>query len=348
MKNITIGNKIVGEKEPCFVIAEAGINHNGNFKLAKKLVDVASKAGVDAVKFQTFHAESVVTSNIGAAAYMKKALGNDIKQLDLLKNVELTYDDFKALKKYCEKKNILFLSTPHSFDAIDFLADLIPAYKFGSGDLTNIPALQYAARKKKPMILGTGMATMQEVKEAVDSIKLVGNDQIIVLHCTTTYPCPPEKVNLRAIQTMKNELVYLVGYSDHTLGNIVPVAAVTMGAVVLEKHFTIDRNLPGPDHRASLEPDELKEMMKTIREVEKVMGNGIKKPTEEEENIKKIVRKSIVAKIDISKGEIVTENMFDIKRPGTGIEPKYLDRLTGKRTKHRVKKDEVLTWEMIE
>jgi sialic acid synthase SpsE len=218
-----------------------------------------------------------------------------MKQIDMLKKYELNYNDFTVLKEYCDKKNIIFLSSPHSFDAIDFLQDLVPAYKFGSGDLTNIPALQYAAKKNKPLLLGTGMATLEEVKQAIHAVTSMGNTQLIMLHCTTSYPCSYEDVNLRAMTIMQQELDCLVGYSDHTLGILVPPLAVALGATVLEKHFTLDSTLPGPDHKASLEPEELAEMIRRIRDVEKILGSSEKKPTDSEKTIMKNVRKSIVA-----------------------------------------------------
>ena len=342
MKKIKIGNKIIREGNPCFIIAEAGVNHNGDIKLAKKLVDVAKEAGADAVKFQTFKAENVVTENAAMASYQKRNIKKKETQQEMLKEIELDYKDFIRLKKYCDKKKIIFLSTPHSEDAIDFLEDLVPVYKVGSGDLTNLPFLEKIAKKKKPIILSTGMATLSEVKEAVRTIKRAKNNKIILLHCTTNYPCSLEEVNLRAMLTLKKEFNLPVGYSDHTLGILVPVMAVTMGARVLEKHFTLDKHLPGPDHKASLEPDELKEMIKTIRNVEKTLGNGIKKPTRSEEKIKKVARKSIVAKVDIPKGVKITKDMLDIKRPGTGIEPKYLKRIIGRKSKKNIKKDELI------
>jgi len=342
MKKIKIGNKIIREGNPCFIIAEAGVNHNGDIKLAKKLVDVAKEAGADAVKFQTFKAENVVTENAAMASYQKRNIKKKETQQEMLKEMELDYKDFIRLKKYCDKKKIIFLSTPHSEDAIDFLEDLVPAYKVGSGDLTNLPFLEKIAKKKKPIILSTGMATLSEVKEAVRTIKRAKNNKIILLHCTTNYPCSLEEVNLRAMLTLKKEFNLPVGYSDHTLGILVPVMAVTMGARVLEKHFTLDKHLPGPDHKASLEPDELKEMIKAVRNVEKTLGNGIKKPTRSEEKIKKVARKSIVAKVDVPKGVKITKDMLDIKRPGTGIEPKYLKRIIGRKSKKNIKKDELI------
>jgi N,N'-diacetyllegionaminate synthase len=347
-KTIQIGPKKIGEKQPCFIIAEAGVNHNGKLSLAKKIVDAAVRARVDAVKFQTYKAEGVVTNNAANASYAQKNIGKNLTQLQMIKRYELSYDSFKELKRYCDKKRILFLSTPHSFDAIDFLKDLVPAYKFGSGDLTNLPALHYASQKHKPMLLGTGMATLQEVRTAVRTIHKTGNHQIILLHCTTNYPCPPEEVNLRAMLTMQNTLNCPVGYSDHTIGLTVPIMAATLGAVVIEKHFTLDKSLPGPDHIASLEPEELTQMVDQIRSVETILGSYAKKPTRSEKEILKLVRKSIVAKHPIKKGVILRRDMLDLKRPGTGLSPVYLHQLLGKKTKKSLTKDEQIRLSMVE
>jgi N-acetylneuraminate synthase/N,N'-diacetyllegionaminate synthase len=266
----------------------------------------------------------------------------------MLKNLELTYNNFRILKTYCDKKQIIFLSTPHSYSAIDFLEDLVPAYKIGSGDITNIPTLKHVAKKGKPIILGTGMSTLIEVKHAIEVIKSEGNKQIIALHCTTNYPCPIEQVNLNAMITMKNKLDCIVGYSDHTLGIIVPIIATAIGANVIEKHFTIDKNLPGPDHKASLNPDELITMISRIRETEKILGCFDKKPTIDEEKIKKIIRKSLVGKKDIKKGTIISRDAIDIKRPGTGIIPADIDKIIGKKAKINIRKDEVINYKMVE
>ena len=339
---IKIENRIINEKTLCFIIAEAGVNHNGDINLAKKLIDKAKEGGVDAVKFQTFMAEDLVTKEGEMADYQKKNTGETESQLAMLKKIELSPGEFEELKKYCDKKNIIFLSTPHTEDAIDFLEPLVPAYKVGSGDLTNIPFLEKIARKKKPIILSTGMATLSEVKEAVGTIKKAGNNKIILLHCTTNYPCPLEEVNLKAMLILKKEFNLPVGYSDHTLGITVPIMAATLGAVILEKHFTINKNLPGPDHKASLEPDELREMVIAIRNTEKALGGGVKKPTKSEEKIKKVVRKSIIAKIDIPKGAKITDEILIIKRPGNGIQPKYLHKVIGKIARGDIKKDNLI------
>ena len=334
MKEIKIGNKKIGKDDPCFVIAEAGINHNGDFSIAKKLVDAAAEANADAVKFQTFKSEDVVI--------------NKLNQTEIIRKFELKYEDFRKLKKYCDNKKIIFLSTPHTYNAIDFLDELVPAYKFGSGDLTNLPALEHAANKQKPIILGTGMSNLKEIKEAIRSIKKTKNNKIIALHCTTQYPCPYQEVNLNAMVKMQKELDCMVGYSDHTLDITVPIMAATLGAVVIEKHLTLDRNMEGPDQKASLEPHEMKKMIKEIRNVKIALGNASKKPTESENKIKKMVRKSLVSKININKGTKITKDMIDIKRPGTCIEPAYMEKIIGKKAKKDIKKDELIKKYMVE
>lgn len=348
MNTIQIGKKKIGKNQPCFIIAEAGVNHNAELSLAKKLVDIAVDADVDAVKFQVFKPEGVTTKTADLAEYAEKNIGKEMPQIDLLKNLALPYDDFKTLKDYCDDRNIIFLATPHSFDAIDFLERLVPAYKFGSGDITNTPSLQYAARKKKPILLGTGMSTLQEVKHAVTAIQSEGNTQIVALHCTTNYPCAIEEVNLRAMITMQNQLNCLIGYSDHTLGMIVPIMAVTLGAVVLEKHITIDKNLAGPDHKASLEPHELKQMVTEIRNVEKAMGSFEKKPTDSEKKLMNIVRKSIVASENIKRGSLIDQKMLTFKRPGTGLQPTNMNKILGKKAKRTIAKDEIFQSDMVE
>jgi len=348
MKEIKIGDKIIGEKQPVFIIAEAGVNHNGDVKLAKKLVDAAKNAGADAVKFQTFTSENLVTKKAEMAEYQKKNTGKKESQFDMLKKLELKHSDFKELKKYCDQNSIIFLSTPHSFDAIDFLNPLVPAFKFGSGDITNIPALTYTAKKNKPIILGTGMSTIKEVKDAVNSIKKEGNKKVIVLHCTTNYPCTLEEANLLAINNMRKNLDCLVGYSDHTTGFLASLIAVSLGAVLIEKHFTLDKKLPGPDHKSSLNPEELKELIKEIRNTEKALGSSIKKPTISEKKIMKLVRKSIIADRDIEKGTTVQKDMIIIKRPGTGLEPSEIKKIIGKKAKKSIKKDEIIQKNMVE
>lgn len=344
---VKIGNRLVGEGEPCFIIAEAGVNHNGDINLAKKLIDVAKGTGADAVKFQTFKAENVVTQNAEKAEYQKTT--EEESQYRMLKKLELTGEDFKELSDYGKKNGILFLSSPFDKESVDLLCELdVPAFKVGSGEITDFPLLRYIAKKEKPIILSTGMSTLGEVEEALNVIRGEGVEDVILLHCVSNYPARIEDVNLRAMETLKRAFKIPVGFSDHTHGIIVPIAAVTLGACVIEKHFTLNRNLPGPDHKASLEPDELKEMVKAIRDLEKSLGNGVKRTTKDEEEIKKIARRSVIAKIDISEGTVIREDMLDVKRPGTGIEPKYFDFIVGMRAKKDIKKGDIVTWKMIE
>ena len=347
MKKIKIENKVIGEGEATFIIAEAGVNHNGDIELAKRLVDIASECGIDAIKFQTFKAENVVAKNTPKADYQIKNTGTNESQYEMIKKLELSEDEFIELYKYTKKKGLIFLSTPFDFESADFLDELVSAFKISSTDLTNLPFLEYIAEKGKPIILSTGMGTLGEIEEAVNTIREI-NDDLILLHCVTNYPASFESLNLRAIKTLKEAFKLPVGYSDHSLGIYAPIAAVALGAVVIEKHFTLDKNLPGPDHKASLNPEELKEMVNAIRLIEKALGDGIKRPTPEEEEIKKVARRSLVANVDIPKGTVIKKEMIAIKRPGTGIEPKYLNVVIGKRAKRDIKKDEVLKWNMIE
>ena len=352
MKSIKIGKKAAG-KGKCFIIAEAGVNHKGDINIAKRLVDAALKAGADAVKFQTFSSEKLVTKEASMAAYQKKNTSKKESQLEMLKKLELKLDDFRELKEYCDKKGILFLSTPHTDDVVDFLDKLVPAFKTGSGDLTNLPLLEKIARKKKPVILSTGMGTMEEVKEAVGLIRK-NTDDVIVLQCTTNYPSLREDTNLKAMLAMEKELKCLVGYSDHTLGIDIPVMAASLGAAVVEKHFTLDKDMEGPDHKASADPEELKEMIRQIRQGKKpkipdeIMGDGIKQPTPAEIDLMKAARKSIIAAKDIKKGQKITEDMLIIKRPGTGLEPKKLWRIIGRKAGKDIKKDQMISMGMLE
>lgn len=344
---IKIDDKLIGEGQSCFIIAEAGVNHNGDFNLAKKLIDMAKDAGVDAVKFQTFKAENIVTPKAEQAKYQTKNIGKKESQYAMLKRLELPYSAFRKLKKYCDKKGIIFLSTPHSSkEDVDIVAELCPAIKIASGDLTNLPILEYMAKKQLPIILSTGMANLEEVREAVKTILPI-NKKLILLHCTTNYPTPLKEVNLKAILTMEKEFNLLIGYSDHTEEISVSLTAVAMGACVIEKHFTLDKNMPGPDHKASLEPQELKTMVKGIRNIEAALGGGKKVPNPSELEVAKAARKSIIAAEDIRKGDIIEESMLVIKRPGTGIAPKYFSKILGKKAKEDIKKDEVLKWEKI-
>jgi len=328
-----------------FIIAEAGVNHNGSIELAKKLIDVAVDAGADAVKFQTFKAENIVTKNAPKAEYQKQTTDTKESQYDMIKKLELDEEAHKELMKYCKNKNILFFTTPFDHESIELLNQLgLEIFKIPSGEITNLPYLRHIGRLKKKVILSTGMADLGEIEDAIDVLVDSGTtrENITLLHCTTEYPAPIEEVNLKAIVTLKEAFKLPVGYSDHTPGIEVPIAAVALGAVVIEKHFTLDKNLPGPDHKASLEPHELKQMVSAIRNIEKALGNGIKKPTQSELKNRNIARKSIVAKIRIKKGEIFTEENLTTKRPGTGISPIRWDELIGKTANRDYEEDELI------
>lgn len=327
----------------CFIIAEAGVNHNGDLDIAKKLVDEAFRAGADAIKFQSFKAENLVTKAAQKAEYQKKTTGSG-SQYEMLKKLELSYGDHIILKKYCEEKGIMFISTPFDFECVDLLEKLeIPLYKVSSGDLTNIPFLKYIAKLNKPIILSTGMANLAEVELAVEAIKACNNGKVTLLHCTSNYPTAYVDVNLNAMITLKDAFKLPVGYSDHTTGIEIPIAAVAMGARVIEKHFTLDKCMEGPDHKASLNPEELKKMVESIRNIEKAFGDGIKKCNRSEENIKKTARKSIVASKRINLGEIISYENITFKRPGNALSPIFADEIIGKISICNIEKDEAIT-----
>ena len=316
-----------------FIIAEAGVNHNGSISIAKKLIDVSADAGSDAVKFQTFKAERLVCKSAAKADYQKKTTDADESQLDMIKKLELNEDAHKELMDYGRDKGIIFLSSPFDLESIDLLNKLgIEIFKIPSGEITNLPYLRKIGRLKKKVILSTGMADLGEIGNAINVLTEYGTrkDDITVLHCNTEYPTPFEDVNLNAMLTIRDAFKVKVGYSDHTPGIEAPVAAVALGAAVIEKHFTIDKNMKGPDHKASLEPDELKAMVHAIRNIEKALGNGIKKPSRSEMKNIQVVRKSIVAAKDIKKGETFTDDNITVKRPGTGISPLKWDGIIGK------------------
>lgn len=309
-----------------YIIAEAGVNHNGSFELACKLVDAAKAAGVDCIKFQTFKSKNLVSRTAQKADYQKVTTG-DSSQQDMLKKLELSYDEFIALKEYCDKVGITFLSTPFDFDSIDFLNSIdMPFWKIPSGEVTNLPYLLALAKTGKPVVMSTGMCEIAEIEAAINVLKENGTKEIKLLHCNTEYPTPFEDVNLKAMQTMHDAFGLEVGYSDHTKGIEVPVAAVALGATVIEKHFTLDKNMEGPDHKASLEPDELAAMVSSIRHIEKALGTGDKAPSPSEKKNITVARKSIVAKKNIRAGDDLTVENVTVKRPGTGISPmKWFD-----------------------
>ena len=315
-----------------FIIAEAGVNHNGSVELAKKLIDVASEAGVDAVKFQTFKTENLVSKNAQKADYQKETTDTTESQFDMIKKLELDLTTHHELIGYCKTKNIMFLSTPFDHDSIDMLCDLgLEIFKVPSGEITNLPYLRHIGALNKVVILSTGMADIGEVEDALDVLIDAGTDKnnITVLHANTMYPTPMQDVNLRAMKTIGHTFDIAYGYSDHTLGIEVDVAAVAMGASVIEKHFTLDKTMEGPDHKASLEPDELIAMVKAIRNIELALGSSVKKPSPSEKPNMAIARKSIVANQIIKKGDILSEDNLAIKRPGSGINPMRWDDIIG-------------------
>lgn len=328
-----------------FIIAEAGVNHNGDKTIAYKLIDAAKDAGANAVKFQTFKAEKIISRHTNMATYQRENVGREESQLSMVKSLELSYDDFNELKAYCDEKGIIFLSSPFDEDSIDFLENLVPYYKIPSGEIVNKPYLQRVASKHKPMIMSTGMATLSDVEKALGDIYSVDKDaEIYLLHCTTNYPTPYEEVNLKAMITLKEAFKLPVGYSDHTNGIEIPVAAVALGACIIEKHFTLDRNMQGPDHKASLEPDDFKSMVRAIRNVEDALGNGIKRPTKSEDEIKNVVRKKLVAVRDMKKGQIIELADVTLKRVNVGLSADFLDIIIGKRLIKGIREDEGFTW----
>ena len=325
-----------------YIIAEAGVNHNGSFELACKLVDAAKAAGVDCIKFQTFKSKNLVSRNAQKAEYQKDTTG-DGSQGDMLKKLELSYDEFIALKAYCDKIGICFLSTPFDFESIHFLNSIdMPFWKIPSGEVTNYPYLVALAKTGKPVVMSTGMCEIDEIETAIKVLRENGTKEVKLLHCNTEYPTPFEDVNLRAMQTMRETFGVEVGYSDHTKGIEVPVAAVALGAAVIEKHFTLDRNMEGPDHKASLEPHELAEMVNSIRNIEKSLGTGQKTPTPSEKKNIAIARKSIVAKTAIQAGDKLTTENITVKRPGSGISPMMWNAVIGTKAIRDFEEDELI------
>ena len=328
-----------------FIIAEAGVNHNGSVELAKQLIDVAVEARADAVKFQTFKAEHLVSKRAQKAAYQKETTDAQESQFDMIKKLELDMQTHEELIAYCKSKNIMFLSTPFDHESIKLLSDLgLEIFKVPSAEITNLPYLRDIGSMQKKVILSTGMADMGEIEDALDILRESGTkkEDIVVLHANTMYPTPMEDVNLRAMQTIGNTFDVAYGYSDHTLGIEVDIAAVALGASVIEKHFTLDKSMPGPDHKASLEPAELIAMVKAIRNIELALGSSIKKPSRSEKPNMEVARKSIVAKSDIKKGEVFTEENVTVKRPGNGISPMRWDELLGTIAQKDYKADDLI------
>lgn len=338
----------IGESFPVFVIAEAGVNHNGDLDTALRLVDAAAEAGANAVKFQTFSTDRLVTRQAPKAAYQRQTTDGRESQYQMLKRLELSFSDHERLLAHAWSCDIMFLSTPFDCASADLLFELdVPAIKIGSGELTNLPLLEYVARQAKPIILSTGMAYLGEVEEAVHCVQSRSDAPLILLHCVSNYPAEESDVNLRAMLTMRQAFGLPVGYSDHTVGISISIAAAALGACVVEKHFTLDRSLPGPDHAASLEPDEIRAMVQAIRNVERALGDGIKRPSVSELDTARVARKSIVSQVDIPAGTTIDAGMLAIKRPGTGIPPRELKRVIGRTAQVAIPADTVINWEMV-
>lgn len=326
-----------------FIIAEAGVNHNGDIEIAKKLIYRAKEAGCDCIKFQTFSAENMVTKEAPQAEYQIVNTGKKESQYDMLKSLELDEKSFWLLKQECDKSGIEFMSTPFDEMSVDILERIgVKKYKMSSGDITNKPLLEYVARKEKPIIISTGMSTLQEVKTAVSWLEICGNTNISILHCTSNYPTPYEEVNMGAMQTMIKAFPYPIGYSDHTKGYEIPIMAVSMGACIIEKHFTLNKNMTGPDHKASLDYTELTEMVDKIRNIEKAFGDGEKKPNLSEMLTREVARKSIVMAKGLKAGDIIKREDLAVKRPGNGLLPSEINNIIGKSMVHDIRKDDLL------
>lgn len=338
-------NEINRTSNHTFIICEIGVNHNGDVELAKKMIEKASECGVDAVKFQTFNSEDLVTDNAKTAQYQEKNT-NESSQLELLKKLELTFDEFEELKNYALEHDVMFISSPFDVKSVDLLEKLdVPFYKLGSGELNNFELIDYIQKTNKPLILSTGMSSLDEITETYNHIK--NKDNLILLHCITGYPTSFSEANLNFIKTMQKEFDVPIGFSDHSPGIELPIAAVALGACIIEKHFTLDKTLEGPDHKASLNPKEFKNMVEAIRNVEIAMGDGVRKISENEDEIKKIARKSIILNENISKGTTIERKMLSIKRPGTGIAPNDIEKIIGKKVNRNLSANSVLKWDYL-
>ncbi len=341
-----IGRFAIGEDAPCLVIAEAGVNHNGSMDLAHRLIDAGADAGADAVKFQTFRADRVMTPNAPKAAYQKASTDPGESQLDMVRQLELSQEQFVELQRHCAERDVLFLSTPFDHDSADFLVDVldVPAVKIPSGEVTNLPMLDHIGRKGRPVILSTGMADLAEVDIAVRTLQGTGCADIALLHCVSNYPAAPATVNLRAMATMSRAFRLPVGYSDHTLGLDVALAAIALGARILEKHFTLDKGLPGPDHTASLAPEELKSLVKGVRTVESALGDGRKRPDPAEADTAAVARRSLFARHDLAEGTVLDRTDLIALRPAGGISPAHIALVEGRILRRPLAAGAMLAW----
>ena len=345
---IRIGAREIGAGQPCFVIAEAGVNHNGSLEMARRLVDAAVQAGADAVKFQTFRSEKVVSPFAPKANYQVETTGAAESQLEMVKKLELPPEAFRDLRDHCRRQGILFLSTAFDEESADLLQELeVAAFKVSSGEVTNLPFLEHIARKGKPLIVSTGMCELEEVRTAVETVRRAGTRELALLHCVSSYPAPAASANLRAMETLRQTFGVPVGFSDHTLGIAVPLAAVALGACVIEKHMTLDCSLPGPDHRASLDPGDFAAMVKSIRAVQSSLGDGQKRPAPEERNTAEVARRSLVTMCAIPAGTVIQAEHIAALRPGTGLSPGLRAQVLGKRARRDIPAGTPLTWEML-
>ncbi|MBD3211401.1 MAG: N-acetylneuraminate synthase [Candidatus Lokiarchaeota archaeon] len=347
MQKISIEDKEISNNSSILLIAEVGVNHNGKIENAMKLIDHASRLNIDAIKFQTFHADKLILKNIGKAKYQKRNINDKESFYKMIKKYELTNKEFRLIKQYCDKKKIIFLSTPFDKQSVDLLEELdVSAYKIGSGDLDNYPLIRYICSKNKPILLSTGMSTLRDVKESLTFIKKNGIKKIVVLQCTSNYPAKFININLNVIDKYKQEFKNeIIGFSDHSIGIICSLGAAAKGAKVIEKHFTLNKSMEGPDHKASMNPKEMKDWSKKIRILELALGESKKEISNNEKGVLKIARKSIICASKLEKGTIIKEEDLVIKRPGTGISPRYFQDVVGRRTNKKLYKDSILKWD---
>ena len=338
-----IGSQTISQASPVYIIAEAGVNHNGSVELAERLIEAACSSGANAIKFQTYKSEKLASSAAKKAAYQMASGNGNQSQLEMLKSLELSYEEFAYLQKVCEKKGVEFLSTPFDLESADFLHTLgVAAFKIGSGDITNLPLIKKVSAFQLPIILSTGMSGLKEIEEALNWIQ---HEDVSLLHCTSSYPAPSAELNLRAIVTLNTAFQKITGYSDHTLGFEAAVASVVLGAKLIEKHITLDHSLPGPDHQASLNPKQFTQFIRSIRKTEESLGTGIKSCSSSELDTKEAARKSLIVTSALSAGDFLSKNHLAIKRPGNGVPPKYYSSILGKRIKKEKKADEPLYWD---
>jgi N-acetylneuraminate synthase/N,N'-diacetyllegionaminate synthase len=348
-REFRLGDRVIEAGAPAFLIAEAGVNHNGDAALARRLVVEAAAAGADAVKFQTFRAADLVTREAPKAAYQRETTGGDGGQREMLARLELPAEAFAALRDESARRGLVFFSSPFDEASVDVLAALgVALFKIPSGEITNLGYLRHVAAKRRPIILSTGMSTLDEIGTAVDVIRRAGDPPLALLQCVSAYPAPAEETNLRAMDTLRDRFACPVGLSDHTTGIEVAIAAVARGAAIIEKHFTVDKTLPGPDHRASLDPAEFAALVRSVRRVETALGDGDKRPMPSETDTRRVARKSLVAARPIARGEKISREMIAIKRPGTGISPADLERAIGRTAARALAADEVIEWAALE